>query len=63
MGARCRCGSEVHFHFNHLGCIQCGYACCPACSLEVESVAYCLSCAEALFDVAGIVPRLAWATA
>ena len=30
MGAQCRCGTDVQFSFNHLGCIECGAACCPA---------------------------------
>ena len=41
MGARCRCGSEIQFHFDQLGCIQCGAPCCFTCSYELESAAYC----------------------
>src|SRR5581483_2158222 len=44
MSSRCRCGTEVHFAFNHLGCIACGAACCPACSYQLESASYCSSC-------------------
>ena len=53
MGATCRCGTEVRFTFDHLGCIACGAACCPACSYELESTAYCANCAETLLDLHG----------
>jgi len=52
MGAQCRCGTDVEFSFNHLGCIACGAACCPACSYELESTTYCPACAETLLDLA-----------
>ena len=51
MGGRCRCGTEVHFAFNHLGCIACGAACCPACSYQLESANYCSTCAESLLEL------------
>jgi hypothetical protein len=51
MGARCQCGSDVQFHFDHLGCIQCGAPCCPACSYELESASYCRTCAERILEV------------
>lgn len=51
MGAQCRCGTVVEFPFNHLGCIACGAACCPACSYELESTTYCPACAEILLDL------------
>jgi hypothetical protein len=51
METRCRCGTEVRYTFDHLGCIQCGAACCPACSYELESASYCPNCAEALLDL------------
>ena len=51
MGSRCRCGTEIHFAFNHLGCIECGAACCPACSYQLESTTYCSSCAGALLEL------------
>lgn len=51
MGAHCRCGTEVQFAFNHLGCIACGAACCPVCSYEIESANYCPACAETLLDL------------
>ena len=51
MGATCRCGTEVRFTFDHLGCIACGAACCPACSYELESTAYCPTCAETLLEL------------
>ena len=51
MRARCRYRTEVQYTYDHLGCIQCGAACCPACSYELESAHYCSSCAEALLDL------------
>jgi hypothetical protein len=51
MAGRCRCGSEVRFPFNHLGCIACGASCCPACSYELESTNYCSACAETLLEL------------
>ena len=51
MEAQCRCGCEVRYPFDHLGCIQCGSACCPACSYELESAHYCQNCAEILLDL------------
>jgi hypothetical protein len=56
MGARCRCGTEVQHSFDHLGCIQCGAACCPACSFELESANYCSGCAAALLDLPWAAP-------
>ncbi|HXJ80922.1 MAG TPA: hypothetical protein VMS64_19870 [Candidatus Methylomirabilis sp.] len=57
MTSRCRCGSPIEHSYDHLGCIQCGAACCPACSYELESANYCANCAEALLDLpwAGVV--------
>ncbi|HKZ04346.1 MAG TPA: hypothetical protein VJU81_02655 [Methylomirabilota bacterium] len=51
MSARCCCGSDVQHHFEHLGCIQCGAACCPACSYELESAYYCGACAEQILEL------------
>jgi hypothetical protein len=51
MGAQCRCGTDVQFSFNHLGCIACGAACCPACSYQLESASYCSACAETLLEL------------
>ena len=51
MGAQCRCGSTVEFSFNHLGCIGCGAACCPACAYQLESADYCPTCAETLLEL------------
>jgi hypothetical protein len=42
----CRCGSEPAAH--HLGCLECGGACCSVCAITLESVAYCPHCATAL---------------
>lgn len=51
MAGRCRCGTEVEFAFNHLGCIECGAACCPACSYQLESTDYCSTCAETRLEL------------
>ena len=51
MARQCRCGSEVHFVFDQLGCIECGAACCPSCSYQLESTHYCGSCAETLLEL------------
>ena len=51
METRCRCGSEVHFAFEQLGCIECGAACCPGCSYELESTHYCARCAATRLDL------------
>jgi hypothetical protein len=51
MGARCRCGSELRFAAEHLGCIQCGAPCCPACSYELESAHYCAPCAVTVLEL------------
>jgi hypothetical protein len=42
---RCRCGVEPA---HHLGCLECGGACCSVCAITLESVAYCRHCALAL---------------
>jgi hypothetical protein len=56
MGARCQCGSEVRNTFDHLGCIQCGSACCPACSYTLESTHYCIACGQDLLELPWPVP-------
>jgi hypothetical protein len=60
MGAQCRCGTTIEFSFNHLGCIACGAACCPACSYELESTNYCATCAETLLELpwAALAPSI-----
>lgn len=45
MSAACACGSQTTYE---LGCVQCTSACCPACSVQIESVAYCAGCAESI---------------
>jgi hypothetical protein len=50
MEAHCRCGAEVHYSFNHLGCAACGAACCPDCAYELESTHYCAPCAAGLLE-------------
>jgi len=51
MAGRCRCGSALQHIDEDLGCIQCGAACCPVCSYEIESAHYCSTCAEVLLDL------------
>jgi len=51
MSTRCHCGSDVQNQFDHLGCIQCGAACCPTCSSQLESATYCGACAESILEV------------
>ena len=51
MERRCLCGQPVHRATDVLGCIACGRACCPACAVPLESVAYCADCASGLLEV------------
>ena len=51
MGDRCGCGTKVRFGFERLGCIECGAACCPGCSYQLESAHYCGGCAERLLEL------------
>ena len=39
------------FGFERLGCIECGAACCPGCSYQLESTHYCGRCAERLLEL------------
>ena len=55
MNGSCSCGTAVRLPSEHLGCVECGAACCPACSYQLESASYCPSCAEAILE-------LPWAT-
>lgn len=59
MEARCRCGNLIRHSFDHLGCVQCGAACCPACAQPLESATYCRRCAEALLEAPPGIIRLA----
>ena len=51
MGSRCRCGTEVEFAFNHLGCIACGAAGCPAGWSQLVSTSYGSRCAVVLLEL------------
>lgn len=53
---RCRCGLDVRHAFQHFGCLQCGTACCAACVITLESVAYCRLCASALLEATASRP-------
>jgi hypothetical protein len=59
MDEQCRCGREVRFAFQQLGCIECGAACCPGCSYQLESTHYCGSCAESLLELPFATPLTA----
>ena len=59
MDEHCRCGREVRFAFQQLGCIECGAACCPSCSYQLESTHYCRRCAESLLELPFAVPLTA----
>jgi len=54
MEPRCGCGREVHYNFHHLACIDCGAACCPSCSVGLESVTYCRRCAGSLLEASRV---------
>ncbi|MGH6690187.1 MAG: hypothetical protein ACREF4_05855 [Gammaproteobacteria bacterium] len=56
MEPRCGCGREVHYAFHHLACIECGAACCPGCSVGLESVTYCRRCAGSLLEATRVSP-------
>ena len=51
MTGHCRCGSEVRFAFEQLGCIACGAPCCSASAYQLESTHYCGHCAENLLEL------------
>jgi hypothetical protein len=44
----------VHYNFHHLACIDCGTACCPSCSVGLESVTYCRRCAGDLLEASRV---------
>jgi len=45
---RCPCGHPVARRAERFGCLECGGACCTACAITLESVAYCRYCATTL---------------
>jgi len=47
----CGCGSPFLRLFDDLGCVGCGRQCCWGCAVVIESVAYCVRCAESLLEV------------
>jgi hypothetical protein len=49
MHDRCACGTTGP-QVIHLGCLECGTACCPACAVSLESATYCRPCAAALLE-------------
>ena len=53
-GRRCRCGVDVAEPRRSYGCLTCGDACCTACAIVLESVAYCRRCAVALLEAAAV---------
>jgi hypothetical protein len=54
MEPRCGCGREIQYAFHHLACIDCGAACCPGCSVGLESVTYCRRCAGSLLGASRV---------
>ena len=54
MEARCGCGRQVQYTFHQLACIDCGTACCPSCSVGLESVTYCRRCAGSLLEASRV---------
>lgn len=56
--SRCECGSPLKHARYAWGCVECGAACCPVCAWELESAAYCRSCAHwLLHDALSLAPR------
>ena len=51
VGARCRCGLRLPDGAQRFGCLECGAACCAACAVTLESVAYCRFCATTLLGM------------
>jgi len=45
------CGRSVSHSFYQIGCVECGAACCLTCALILESVTYCVRCAESILEV------------
>ena len=52
--ARCNCSSDNPTYA--LACIDCGATCCPECTVPLESVTYCRSCAGSLLEAATVQP-------
>lgn len=53
MERRCACGELLVQPTDALGCIECGRPCCHGCAVSLESVWYCLSCADERLEVPG----------
>jgi hypothetical protein len=51
MNGSCRCGTPIRFASEHLGCVECGAACCPSCAYLLESASYCPGCAESILEL------------
>src|SRR5262245_55943813 len=60
MKRRCSCGHPIQGPTDALGCIDCGRACCPACAVPLESVAYCGVCAADLLETPGLYVPGPW---
>lgn len=59
MRNRCHCGADAPHPVPRLGCLECGAAGCPTCTVHLESGVYCRPCAGALLETS--VPRAAGA--
>ena len=58
MRVRCLCGAPVPYDFEQLGCIECGWPCCPVCGYVLESAWYCARCAGSLLEIPTRAPDL-----
>jgi hypothetical protein len=54
---RCGCGLVLVSSAQRFGCLDCGLACCAACAVTLESVAYCRGCATRLLGTASPAVR------
>lgn len=54
MESRCDCGREIQYEFHELACIECGAACCPGCSVGLESTTYCRGCAGSILEASRV---------
>jgi hypothetical protein len=50
----CHGGTEASPVPGPLGCLACGAAGCPACTVHLESAIYCRRCAAALLDTSAL---------
>ena len=51
----CACDGVARDESYHITCLECGTACCPACTFILESATYCVTCAESIVGGTGHV--------